>query len=308
MSRLVDRLKKSAASRTLLADVASAGLIASGFGDKYLAGLNSLYKSYKWINRKMTPYYRSYLANMGADRFKANEAADNQARTVWVCWLQGIDMAPLIVRQCYASLNKWLSDWNIILVTSDNYSQYVSLPDHIIQKWQSGLISNTHFSDILRVQLLIEHGGLWLDATTMLTGPIPDYILESDFFVFHNGWMDEEMINMGSWFIYSATIQNRLLVQTRDLLFAYWEKFSFLKNYFLLHILFRIVTDENAELWNAVPYYNQIDNHLLMRELQKPFDEKRITHIKALTPIHKLTYKLPPYSQNCTVAHLEKIY
>ena len=89
---------------------------------------------------------------------------------------------------------------------------------------------------------------------------------------------------------------------------SYWEKFDFLKNYFLLHMMFRIVTNANAEAWKSVPYFNQIDNHLLMNELQKPFDAQRVGQICKLTTIHKLTYKLSEFDETSTVAHLKEIY
>ena len=308
MSKIAELFKKSVGSRTLFADAASVGLMACGFGDKYLVGLNSMYKSYIWVKKKMGPFYRDYLANTEMGQPTAIEHPCAPSRTAWVCWLQGIDSAPMVVKHCYASINKWLHDWNIVLITADNFTDYATLPDFVINKWKSGVISNTHFSDILRLQLLVEHGGLWLDATTMLTGTVPGFVLQSNFFVFHNGWMDEEMINMASWFIYSAQPKHELLVQTRDLLYAYWEKFDFLKNYFLLHMMFRIVTNANAEAWNSVPYFNQIDNHLLMNELQKPFNAQRVGQICKLTTIHKLTYKLSEFDETSTVAHLKEIY
>ena len=282
--------------------------MACGFGDKYLVGLNSMYKSYKWVNNKMAPFYRDYLAKVEITKSAAAETARTSSRTAWVCWLQGIDAAPVVVKQCYASIKKWLHGWNVILITADNFADYATLPNFIIDKWKSGIIGNAHFSDILRLQLLIEHGGLWLDATTLLTDCIPDYVLQSDFFVFHNGWMDEEMINVANWFIFSKRNSNLLLTQSRDLLIEYWRKYDYAKNYFIFHMLFRMVTDANEHLWNSVPYFNQIDNHLLMNELQNPFDNQRVSQIKALTPIHKLTYKLPEWDSNSTVAHLEEIY
>ena len=50
-----------------------------------------------------------------------------------------------------------------------------------------------------------------MDATTYLTGPLPQYITRNDFFVYRNGWMDMEMINMGSWLMYAKTTNNSLL-------------------------------------------------------------------------------------------------
>lgn len=125
-----------------------------------------------------------------------------------------------------------------------------------------------------------------------MTGTIPAYIDDSNFFVYRNGWMDMEMINMGSWLIFSKYTNNKILLETQSLLYAYWKKYNYIKNYFLMHIFFRMVTDANPELWEQVPAMNHIDSHLLMQELPKHYDENRCQQIMRLTPIHKLTYKV----------------
>ena len=43
------------------------------------------------------------------------------------------------------------------------------MPDYITDKWQRGIIGNAHFSDLLRLELLIEKGGYWIDATVLCT-------------------------------------------------------------------------------------------------------------------------------------------
>ena len=48
------------------------------------------------------------------------------------------------------------------------------------------------------------------------------------------------------------------------ILYAYWKKYNYIKNYFLMHIFFRMVTDANPELWEQVPAMNHIDSHLLI--------------------------------------------
>lgn len=49
-----------------------------------------------------------------------------------------------------------------------NYKDYVNMPDYIIRKQQSGEIDLTHFSDILRMMLLAQHGGIWMDSTLLI--------------------------------------------------------------------------------------------------------------------------------------------
>lgn len=280
-------IKKSLSQKTLLTDIFGYSLTKTGFADKYLAGQLTMYKSYSWLKK----HFENDLKKIEAEIPKEQicEVAEKQ---VWICWLQGMENAPQIVRDCYASVCYWMKDWKITVITTDNMNEYVEFPDYIVNKWKAGIISNTHLSDLLRLELLIRYGGMWIDSTTYMTGSMPAYIADSNFFVYRNGWMDMEMINMGSWLMYSKYTNNRILFETQSLLYEYWKKYDYIKNYFLMHIFFRIVTDENPELWEQVLMINHIDSHLLMQELTKKYDENRCKQIMQLTPIHKLTYKV----------------
>lgn len=298
--RIKNLILKSMQSKTLLTDIFGYGLVVTNFADKYLAGQLTMYKEYSWLKRKFGKEVQDY----SKIKVESNEGKD----CVWVCWLQGIDNAPQLVKDCYDSVSYWLKDKEIIVITEENYKDYVQFPEYIIEKWKKGIISNTHFSDLLRLELLIKYGGLWLDATTYLTGVLPDYIKKNDFFVYRNGWMDMEMINMGSWFIYSKRTNNLLLLETRRLLYKYWKKYNYIKNYFLMHMFFRMVTDKNQETWKKVPVINQIDSHLLMQELNNEYDNKRYREIIKLTSVHKLTYKGISNKKNTMAKYLNELY
>ncbi len=41
----------------------------------------------------------------------------------------------------------------------------MNIPNSIVSKWKSNVISDTHFSDIIRTELLIKYGGTWIDST-----------------------------------------------------------------------------------------------------------------------------------------------
>lgn len=295
-------VKKSIKSRTLIPDCFGYALTEIGFADKYLAGQVTMYKSYSWLKRR---FQKSVVREK-----EENQRGESVSKEyVWVCWFQGLENAPQLVKDCYSSIQHWLPDKEIVLITEENYQQYVTFPEHIIRKWKKGIITNTHFSDILRLELLIKYGGLWLDATTYLTGRLPKYITETEFFVYRNGWMDMEMINMGSWLIYSKSSNNIVLQKTRDLLYHYWKKYDFMKNYFLMHMFFRMVTDVYEEEWKQVPVINHIDSHLLMYELEKEYDLVRCEQILELTSVHKLTYKFQkPLGDKSTVKALGELY
>jgi len=48
----------------------------------------------------------------------------------------------------------------------------VHIPDWVKAKQEAGIITRTNLSDLLRLSLLAEHGGLWLDSTFYCSGPL----------------------------------------------------------------------------------------------------------------------------------------
>ena len=92
------------------------------------------------------------------------------SRKIWVCWMQGMEAAPELVKVCYASLHRYLKDRENILLTNENVHKYVTLPEDIERKRRDGKIPMAHYTDMLRLELLIKYGGTWIDATVLCTG------------------------------------------------------------------------------------------------------------------------------------------
>ena len=107
---------------------------------------------------------------------------------IWSVWWQGEENAPEMVKMCFASVNRHRGEHPFIIITKDNYQKYISLPDHIMQKMNSGVLRLTHFSDIIRLYLLTHYGGLWLDATIYVTDTIPEDIFSSNYYSIKPGF------------------------------------------------------------------------------------------------------------------------
>ena len=184
---------------------------------------------------------------------------DKYPDKIWTCWLQGEEQAPPIVKKCLASIR--------------------------------------HFSDILRIYLLALNGGIWMDATTYMTGDLPDYIANSPLFCYKIHPGNTGIIKMSSWFIV-AKRNHELIVRTQQMLEDYWERHNHLCHYFLFHMLFSIACDESfprmARHWRSIPYFNTAIPHTLLSELPEPYTPERWEQIKALSPVHKLTWKISP--------------
>jgi hypothetical protein len=259
------------------------GLIKLGFSNHKLQAYEIRNKNYLYMKKK----YKSVLD----ERHGSSPINDSSEKVIWVLWLQGIENAPDIVKICYKSIIKFSCDYKVVLIDNDNLFNYISLPDYIVKKWKNGIITNTHFSDIVRTELLIEHGGIWLDATTFLTDNLPSYILDSDFFIYKRGATRDITSIANSWLI-TANKNAQLLMAVRELLFAYWKKENKLRDYFLWHLCMTIAIEEYPDIWNNVLFIPDALPETLRWNIMKTFNEEQYKQIITMTPIHKLTYKI----------------
>lgn len=237
------------------------------------------------------------------DRYKFDKAGDRQTynesikknKTIWILWLQGMENAPQIVRRCYESITKFKPEgYDITLLTIQNLEKYITLPDYIMDKYYCGLISNTHFSDIIRLELLYIYGGLWIDATVYICDKVPEFMYSGDFFAFDNSSVTAaSVIKMSSWWIY-ACANNCIISKTRDMIYTYWQQENQLINYFLLHIAMSKVIDEHSKanrIFKFKYFYSNGNAHYLQGNLAAEYDEKKWNYIKFISPIQKLSYK-----------------
>lgn len=234
-----------------------------------------------------------------------------KSNKVWICWLQGMENAPLIVKKCFKSVKDNLTDRDVVLITADNINDYVQFPDYIIEKWKMGIISHTHLTDLLRLELLIKYGGMWLDATVLCTehrDNIPDYFFDSDLFFYQNlkPGRDGDAIYISSWLI-SAKSNNKLLLLTRDLCYEYWKKERFLKDYFLLHDFLSIVLDRHINEWNSIIPRDSSTPHILLLRLFDNYDEVLWDSIRSVTPFHKLSYKFKEEQLSINDTYYQKL-
>lgn len=212
---------------------------------------------------------------------------------VWICWLQGIENAPLIVKKCYNSLVDNLVDRDIVLLTEDNYKNWVSFPNHIQRKIDNGTITRTHMSDLLRLELLEHYGGTWIDATVYCSGKnIPSYILNSDFFIYQcmKPGLDGHASRTSSWFITSCT-NHPIILLTKNLLYEYWETHNDMVDYFLVHDMIELAIESYPEEWMKVVPFSSSIPHILLLRLGESFDENVWNATKKMTPFHKLSWK-----------------
>lgn len=259
------------------------GLSRKGLEIVRLGAENKIYRKLKRKNKK---FIRNFTA-------QAKPAERKHSNKVWVCWLQGMDNAPPLVQQCWRSLQANLPERELILLTEENYKDYVNFPAHVQQKIDAGIITRTHFSDLLRLELLLNHGGTWIDATVFCSGGrIPGYMLDSDLFLFQTlkPGLDGHTTCISSWFMTACT-GHPILELTRALLYRYWEKHNEMVDYFLIHLFFQMAIEAYPAQWDKVIPFSNETPHILLLRLFDIYDDDCYRAICGQTPFHKLSYK-----------------
>lgn len=255
-----------------------------------------------WWSRDMELIYQIQLSHISQRIWRQykkiimqsiDSNVGEHSNIIWVCWLQGEENAPEIIKACIASMRKWAKGYEIRLITDKNLLEYVNIPEYIIRKYQEGKITFTHFSDILRTCLLYEHGGIWIDSTVLLTGELPKEITTEPFFMYQNKLSYDGSLAISSWLI-SANSYHPILKVIRDVLFAYWKNHNTLCEYFLFHLICTLIVRNNPtckELFKAMPYAHNIDVHMLQFKLFDQWIEEEWSYYTKRSSIHKLNRK-----------------
>lgn len=219
--------------------------------------------------------------------------ADVKSERVFTLWLQGEGNAPAVVKACIRSMRRHLSQ-ELVVLDENTLFDWISLPDDIIRKWKSGKMCAANFSDICRLELLYRHGGIWMDATDYMTAPIPEYVVESDFFVFKTGE------KYGKWFsfIESCFIRarkgDRLLAIWRDAVMEYWRHEESAIDYFINLIMLRFVVENNDIAACEFQRMPKVDHSLILDFWRyhgdEPYDAAEFDRLMSNSFMKKTSY------------------
>ena len=249
--------------------------------------------------RKLKRKYKKILTTDKSINIDKKE--EEKSNKIWICWFQGIEKAPELVKACYNSVVKNYNDKQIIVLTEENYKQYVDIPEYILKKWEKGYITFAHFSDILRIELLSKYGGLWLDSTIFTTKK-SDLVFNDniELFVFKQVDLDRKnslTVVASNWLIY-ANKDNNIINLTKKLLYQYWKDYNHAINYNIFHIFFKFATEVYKDEWDKVPTFNNISPHILQFELNDDFEEVRFNQIRGMSDFHKLNWRIKSENKN----------
>jgi hypothetical protein len=223
-----------------------------------------------------------------AKRSQRRQPSGGKSENVFVYWAQGIENAPEIVKSCYRSISRFAGR-PVVTLRDEDLHEWVDLDPRVVNRTAD---LRAHFSDILRVELLKKHGGIWLDATCLLTERLPpsDELLgRSDFFAFRRS-----ETQLSSWCL-AARRSSYIVHMLSAALQMYWESHDQLIEYFLLHSIFEVLNnldDRFFREWSARTDLDVEPACLMQRSMYKPFEPTSWAQLSTGSFVHKLTYKL----------------
>jgi hypothetical protein len=243
-------------------------------------------------------------------------------RIVWTAWLQGYDAAPEVVRRCLESWQANNPGWEVRALSEDDMGEVTSF-DHLAGPLRRQSLN--HRSDMLRLDLLATHGGVWADATCLCMRPLDDWIdartASSGFFAFHRPGPDRLI---STWFL-AARRQQPLLTALRDFMRTHWDRpywseperlARFLSRsarrrrlwftppvrdwlradvYFAFHYAFELLVERDpahAATWAATPKVPVDPSHRLFSlGFLSAVTEAVLAEIAETPPVYKLTWR-----------------
>jgi len=209
----------------------------------------------QYLLRKMDNSMLSFLTRDYSEWIKnyknlpIPEHGTDNSGTIWVCWFQGEENAPLLVKKCIESIRRNAGSHPVILITLENYMQYVDMPEHIMKLALENQITLTQLSDILRIKLLATHGGMWIDSTMFYCNPLNEDLWNEPFFsppktMFKkNHAFDSRMNDWGVGF-QMAQKQHPLYICLSDFYDLFYLKYPIEPHYFLVDYIGYIVLSE----------------------------------------------------------------
>ncbi|MBS5410853.1 MAG: capsular polysaccharide synthesis protein [Bacteroides thetaiotaomicron] len=268
----------------------------------------SIIRQHKNVAAFWIPVIEAYYnGEIGSYSLKPKKELDTQ-KVIWQYWGQGMDKdcLPEIVQICFDSVDRNRGDYRVIRLTDTTVSEYIDLPDFVWRKRENSQFTRTLFSDLLRIALLSVYGGVWLDATILLTGGLPDTYGKYDFFMFQRseeeknkkywegvyayyfGWRTDFKVKVLNSIIFAQ--KDSLVISTlKDLLLYFWETQDSIPDYFFFQILFDELITKRLSNKNC-PVINDCIPHIIQTKINGKYEEVSFGEALKLTNIHKMAY------------------
>ena len=256
---------------------------------------NRLIKKHDIMIQYFEKTFGDFLDNYDYNRI-IPEDNSNLQDCIWVCWWQGYDAAPDLVKECINSIKRNAGNHKVIIIDDSNYRDYVIIPEWVEKKREKGIITRTNFSDLLRLSLLSQHGGMWLDATFFCAkNELEDYFKYPLWSIKRPDYLHCSVAS-GYFAGYSLKCDSEyrwIFTTIRDFFLHYWETNDSLIDYLLVDYMIVLAQRKDVRIAKAfqeiIPNNDCCDD--LYKVLDEPYKEEIWEKLTQNTALFKLTWK-----------------
>ena len=277
--------------------------------------LRSILKSHAVVASYWDGVLEKYIdCDINKFQLQPKKNIKNSEKIIWQYWGQGLSRneVPEVIQICFDSVDKYKGDYKVIRLCDDDLKEYIDLPQYVYEKYNNGTFNKAHFSDLVRLALLSTYGGVWLDATILLTAPLEDKLSSNKWFMYQRDWIQEDKKRWhrtyAYYFSWHRDFKVRLLnsvIYAREgsivisdffqLLLYYWKTENDVKDYFFFQILFTQYMNRFPER-NCLIISDCLPN-LLQMHITGSYRKYSVAEILKKVSIHKLSYKTVSVSE-----------
>lgn len=277
---------------TLLAKVDIQIMNRNGYKES-LKVKNRLLKKHEIMIKYYEKTFSKFLTDYRIEE-KIEEAQD-MSKNIWICWWQGKENAPEIVKKCIESIEKNAGNHPVIILTEDNYKEYVEIPVWVEEKYKKGIITRTNYSDLLRLSLLAQHGGMWLDSTFFCVDSISEYF-ELPVWSIKRPDYGHASVACGYFAGYSLLCdrEHRWIFKViREFFLNYWKNNDTMVDYLMVDYMIVLAQRKFENIkkeFEKIPLNNKNCDELF-KVLNEEYEEIKWQELKKDTRLFKLTWK-----------------
>lgn len=238
--------------------------------------------------------YAKEIANLSFE-FSKVKPVETINPKIWQCWWQGEDGLKDITKVCTESVKDNCGKYSVVLITWDNYQEYVKIPSVAIRKYKEGKVTLTELTDIMRMNLLYQNGGLWVDTTVLVTEPITKMCVESQYFTCKEICRNHAFVSDYRWNTSCIGGQKNhpLFGFVAKMFEVYWTYEDQLIDYYLFDYLIELAYQNIKSVKDDIDKqpFNNPHKHDAQSLLNKDFNEQKFKEIKHDTMFFKLSRK-----------------
>ena len=216
---------------------------------------------------------------------------------IWQFWdNQEGRTTPEIIKASIESVDKFKGNFEHRVLNNSTIGNYSDLPGYVFDKLNKKQISYALFSDLLRLNLLKNHGGIWMDATLYMTDFVPENIKKQPFFVFLTDKRTHYPYSFMQNFFICSQKGNFLCEAWYQMCVEYWKGEERSIDYFQHQLMFKALVEKNPvakKLFAEMPHISEDEVLQFVGDnLFKKFDANEWEKIRKSSFFQKTSYRV----------------